>query len=147
MEKDLPKSYAPSNGGSKKRKKEKKAKKHKKSEKKKHKKHKSKRHDSSDGESVLSGDGTPEPAPIAAAPVLASKTTTLNEKFTNMKTTTTENGNNREKVPEKFIGSKRKSSNDVPTDPKELVALITASLDPKMAPSMEIVSSGSESDV
>lgn len=67
--------------------------------------------------------------------------TTLNEKFTSIM----EHSNGQpSQLPEKFKTKAKVES--IPTDPNKLVKLITATLDPNAGPSMEIVSSESDSD-
>lgn len=128
----LPKSYDLDNG---KKHKAKKAKKHKKKEKKekKHKKHKKRREsddDEEDDDDVGSSESEVEPPPK-----------TLNAKFTSIMEQT--NGKP-SLLPDKF--KTRRKVEVVPTDPSKLVKMITATFDPNAGPSMEIVSSESESD-
>ncbi|KAJ6633606.1 Serine/threonine-protein kinase PRP4 like, partial [Pseudolycoriella hygida] len=124
-----------------KKKKHKKHKKHKKSgkvdksdkdSKKKHKKqHKRKHKDSDDSSSDIG-----EKLPTKIAP------TSLSSKFTEIMKT---NGHSTTTgLAAKLIKSIKKPA--VPTDPNALVEMITQSLDPNAAPSLEIVSSESESD-
>lgn len=127
-----------------KKKKHKKHKKHKKSgkvdkiekdlhAKKKHKKQHKRKHRDSDDES--SSDGG-EKLPIKCVP------TSLSSKFTEIMKT---NGHSTTTgLAAKLIKSMKKPA--VPTDPTALVEMITQSLDPNALPSLEIVSSESESD-
>lgn len=129
MKKTLPKSYDLGNG---RKHKLKKTKKHKKKEKKekKHKKHKKRKESNDDDEEEVDSESDSNSPPK-----------TLNAKFTSIMEQT--NGKP-SLLPEKFK-TKRKVE-VVPTDPSKLVKLITASFDPNAGPSMEIVSSESESD-
>lgn len=116
----------------------KKHKKHKKQKKsdKKHKKHKKKRSKSSD-------EGNEELLEDVEMEQKDKGKLTLNEKFTSIMTAKSngskpENGTANQ-LPERYVKK-------VPTDPHRLVQIITASLDPNAGPSMEIVSSESESE-
>lgn len=126
-----------------KKKKHKKHKKHKKSTKedkvdkdlhakKKHKKQHKRKHRESEG----SSSDVAEKLPTKCAP------TSLSSKFTEIMKT---NGHSTTTgLAAKLIKSMKKPA--VPTDPSALVEMITQSLDPNALPSLEIVSSESESD-